>query len=444
MKKNAELEGGFSRRAIAWIIGLSLASLCLGLLLTAFGQNLTGRPSPGTNTFSYSAIGHRGLAELLRERGLGVLSRRDRLEAAPRRVPLVLAEPGTADGTERARVAALRREAAWRGAPLVLVLPKWDGTADPEHPSWIINPVLRSVAEVRRVPAALGMAGLGTAGLGEVRITRGAEVGQCSARFGGVPRDFRVDLRPAQLIELAPGLDPVVVCGDKLLVARVSGAPVVYLVADPDILNNQGLGRADHAALVYGLLAIGLQARGVVFDETVHGLSRRSGFLAEALRFPLVLAVAQAVLLGVLVVWAGQGRFGKPLPARRGMGDGPEVLIDNTAQLLGQGGRSGHGGHAAESLTRYYRQALRSVAAAYFLPADLPETEVVARLQRAAHGRGLRMELAGLAQQVERTAAAGPAAADRAVRLARILYRWSLEMTSGRTRETEHGHRRHS
>jgi hypothetical protein len=430
---DSEPEGGFSRRAIAWIIGLSLASLSLGLLLTAFGQNLKGRPSPGTNTFSYSAIGHRGLAELLRDRGRGAVSRRDRLEGTPGRLtPLILAEPGVADGTERSRVAALRREAVLRGAPLVLVLPKWDGVADPEHPEWITNLELRPAAEIRRVPAALGLPELG-----EVRITRGAVVRLCSALFGGRPGTFRVDLRSAQLIDPASGLDPVVVCDDRLLVARVNSRPAVYLVADPDILNNQGLARADHAALVDGLLTVGLQARGVVFDETVHGLSRRAGFLAEALRFPLVLAVAQAVLLGALVVWAGQGRFGKPLPARRGLGDGPEVLIDNTAQLLGQGG------HAGECLTRYYRQTLRSVAAAYFLPPDLPEKDVVARLQRAAHGRGLRMDLAGLGQQVERAAASGPAAADRAVRLARILYRWSLEMTSGRTRETAHGHRQH-
>jgi hypothetical protein len=432
-----ELEGGFSRRAVAWLLGLTLGGLALAALLAVFGRDLAGgRPSPGTNTFSHSALGHRGLAELLRSLSLGVVSRRNSIEGAPGPLrPLVLAEPLTDGAAAQARLRDRLLEAAGRGAPLVVVLPKWEGAPDPGHPGWIAAAALRPPAEIQRVLRALELAGLGT-----VRVDRqGRGRQECAARFGGEYAVFRVDLRPAQVLVPSAGLDPVVVCGGSLLVARVTAAPFVFLVSDPDLLNNQGLGRADHAVLIHSLLTVGLRARGVIFDETVHGLNRRAGLLAEAFRFPLVFAVLQTAILAGLIVWAGLGRFGKPLPARGGPGDGTAVLIDNTAQLLAMGM---HGGHAAESLARYYRQTLRSVAAAYFLPPDLPPDELLDRLQQLTGARGPRMQLHGFAERVGQVAAAGAAAGDRAVRLARILHRWRLEMTDERSRRMD-GHREH-
>jgi hypothetical protein len=420
---------GLPPRVAAWAVVLAAVSLSLAVLLAVFGQDLAGRPDPGPHTFSRSALGHRALAELLRGAGVGVVSRRSPVEGAPGpRHPLVLAEPFTAGASAGARLRALRLEAAARGAPLVLVLPKWIGAPDRRHPGWIAAAALRPLGEVRRVPAALGVAGLATV---PVVREQGGAVSECFARFGGRLEAFDLDLRPAQLLEAVPGMDPIVVCGDGVLVARVPAAPMIFLVSDPDLLNNQGLGRAGHAALVHGLLARGLRAHGVIFDETVHGLHRRGGLLAEAFRFPLVFAVLQSFVLAVVVVWSGAGRFGKPLPPPAGTAAGTEVLIDNTAQLLSQGR------HAGASLARYYRQTLRAVAAAYFLPPDLPERETVERLQRIAEARGLRMQLRGFARRVEQVAAAGPAAGDRAVRLAHILYHWRLDMTE------ENGHRRH-
>jgi hypothetical protein len=170
----------------------------------------------------------------------------------------------------------------------------------------------------------------------------------------------------------------------------------VVLIADPDLLNNHGLGHGGNAAAVYRLFSRTLAARGVVFDETVHGYNRTPGLLAEALRFPLVLAVLQGLLLLGLVLWAGMGRFGKPLPAARGIAPGKEALIANTAELLAAGG------HAAESVARYFQQTTRAVAVHYFLPPDLPETERLARLQRLAAGHGSALNLAALESDIRR------------------------------------------
>jgi len=441
---SAELEGGFSRRAAGWIIGIALGSLVLGALLSAFGQSLGGgKPDSRANSFSHSAVGHRALVELLREMGLGVVSRRHLREGVPGpHRPLVLAEPAADSPAAVRRLLGLRQEAATKQAPLVLVLPKWSTEPDPRTPGWIGRVELRPLPEIQRLPGELGIAGL--AALKIERRGHGT-VRECRARLGGTAATYQISLAgPAQLLTPAPGLDPVVVCGGGLLVARVSAAPVLFLITDPDLLANHGLGKAGHAALVYDLLVRGLEARGVLFDETVHGLARPSGLLAEALRFPLVLAVLQALVLAAVVLWAGMGRFGKPRPVRRESGEGTETLIDNTAQLLSVAGRE-QAAHAAASLKRYYRQTVRTVAAACFLPPDLAEEELLLRLQSIGQSRGSRLQIRGLARRIEPTGAAGPVSAERAVRLARALHRWRRDMiqepqTTGEGRD---GHREH-
>jgi hypothetical protein len=339
MKPGDELEGGFSRRSVGWLIAVSLGSLVFGALLSTFSQNRAERPDPGANSFSRSAVGHHALCELLRREGIGVLSRRDlQLSAPGPHRPLILAEP-PANENFADQLPRFLGEAARSRAPLVLVLPKWKTVPDPKHTGWIGAVVPHPIDPIERATGALALTGLG-----KLRIERrpGATVQKCRARLGGIETVYRIGLRRAQLIAPAPGLTPVVECGGALLVARTPGAPAVYLVADPDLIENHGLGTADHAALIHDLLVRELAAKEVIFDETIHGFARKPGLFAEAFRFPLVLATLQSLILAGVVLWAGMGRFGKPLPPRQAL-EGPETLIDNTARLLSRVKKGGHG-----------------------------------------------------------------------------------------------------
>lgn len=425
--RGEELPGGYSRRTVVWISLLSGLSFAAAVFFIAFGEELEGPSNPHANTFSKSALGHQGLAELLEALGLGTVSRRGRGGAAPGpHRPLVLAEPDVvllADGSSR--LDAFAREAAEAGAPLVLVLPKWAGEPRPGRPEWIGEARPLSADALGQVFESLGAAEL--AGIEVLRSAAGPL--RCSASWEGAAgdrADLRIDLEPAQLLPAGAGLEPVVSCPGGLLVARRTLAPSgveLFVVSDPDLLNNHGLGQADHAALVHGLLSRRIGASGVIFDETIHGFRRPSGLIAEAFRFPLVLAVLQGFALTALVLWAGMGRFGKPLPARRGVRPGKEILIENTAKLL-EGG-----GHAAEALEHYFRQSLRAVAALYFLPPDLPEGETIARLQPLSKGRGLPLDLAAVAGRI-RSLPRDRRSAEAAVGIAGPLYRWRQEMTS--------------
>jgi hypothetical protein len=412
-----EIEGGFSRRTLAWIIGCASVSFVAAVLLSVYGRDLASRPSPEANTFSYSAVGHHAVVEFLRSLGLGVISRQAPAGGVGPGRPLVVAEPDPGDS---ARLKALREEARDRHAALVIVLPKWTpGPADPKRPDWLSKVSLMSIPRVE-----LALKAFGDKELRAVTVQRTGRL-RCTARWEGSTAELHVE-EPAQLLEPAAGLAPVVQCPGGYLIARRAGAPEprTFVIADPDLLNNQGLDRGDNAEGIYQFFTQDLVATGVVFDETVHGFNRVPGLLAESLRFPLVLGVLQSLVLLGLVLWAGMGRFGKPLPAAPALGAGKEVLIDNTAKLLV------NGGHAGDSLMLYFRQTTRAVAAHFFLPPDLPDAERLARLQRITHLHGLTWDLAALERSIHRLPD-GRRGGDAAARIARRLYDWRWEMMNG-------------
>ncbi len=429
-----EIEGGFSRRAVAWIVGSVAASFVAAVLLGVYGGDLERRPELRANTFSHGALGHHALTELLRRTGLGVVSRRSSAGGGvgPHR-PLILAEPDLA-AMRAGRLEALRKEAKERGALLVVVLPKWrPGAPHKDHPEWPASVEFIPAAKVRRVVRALD-----EPDFSQVVPRRFQAAQGCAAPWGEARAkiELKVEIEAVQLLEPRDGFETVVGCAGGDLVALRQGTelgPTTVLIADPDLLNNHGLDEGDNAAVVHRLLTQALGASGVVFDETVHGFHRTPGLLAEALRFPMSLGVFQSLLLLGIILWAGMGRFGKPLPVSAGLAGlagltaGKEVLIDNTAKLLAAGG------HAGDSLARYFRQTIRAVAAHYFLPPDLPENERLAKLQRLGDhrgdgGRGGTLSLADLEQSVRRFSDSSRGA-EPAAKIAQRLHQWRVEMT---------------
>jgi len=420
-----ELEGGFSRRWLAWGVGIAVTSFAIFLLLLAYGRDLEARPAPGANTFSRSALGYQGVAELLRALGLGVVSRQAPAGSGvgPDH-PLVVAEPDPGRGGGSERQGTLWEEAKDRKAPLVIVLPKWTpGEPQKRKPEWLAQVEL--IPLYRLEPALRRLRGSDH----PVEVQRFAGAKSCQASWQGEEESapLKIDTEDVvQLLRPEEELEPLIQCAGGILVGRRAAAdnrPQVVVIADPDLLNNHGLGRGENAAAVYQLFTQALGAKGVVFDETIHGFNRTPGLIAEALRFPMVLAVLQGLILLGVVLWAGMGRFGKPLPVAAGLAAGKEVLIGNTAELLTGGG------HVADSASRYFQQTTRAVAGYYFLPPDLPEAERLVRLQGLSEGRGKRLNLTALEADLQRLPA-GRRGEEQAAWIAQRLYQWRVEMTN--------------
>lgn len=422
-----ELGGGFSRRALVWVSVIASASLVLAVLLMVFGEDLGRKPTAQPTTFSYGLVGHRAFADYVESLGLGVLVRQTRagIGTGPQ-TPLVVISPHpqwVADDETR-RIPALQAEARRRGAPWIFVLPKWGTAPSEENEGWVGQMQRHSAGDVESVLAAIDDPHLST--LLVVQQAAGIErrTQTCQAQWDRTRR-LEIDVAPAQLLRHTAAIEPLVDCPGGVLVGRRrigADGPETIVIADPDILNNQGLARADHARLIELLLTDWLHADGIVIDETVHGYERQAGLLYELFRFPLVLALLQSVLLVGIVLWAGMSRFGKPLPLAAGIeAEGKEVLIDNTAKLLA------YGGHSSDSLMHYFQQTVRAVAAHYFLPVDLPEAETFSRLQKIARGRNLDLDLTATRHRIQQVTSTG--ADERAVRIARHLYLWRRNMT---------------
>src|SRR5262249_55273487 len=126
-------------------------------------RGYTGLDSTGPSTFSRSALGHAGIAEVLQRLDIPVVkSASGSLERLTAGSVLVVAEPNSGNQADEALRPLLR-------APIVLlVLPKWSGQPDEQRPGW-----LRRVGE-RSIGDAQSALNLVVRGMNVVRESGGA------------------------------------------------------------------------------------------------------------------------------------------------------------------------------------------------------------------------------------------------------------------------------
>jgi len=105
--------------------------------------------------------------------------------------------------------------------------------------------------------------------------------------------------------------------------AVLADAPVgkgrVVLLTDPYVVANNGILQADNVVLALNLLAE-RSAGKIAFDEYHHGYGASTtseGLMAYFRGTPVPWMMAQAALIGVLVVWSYGRRFGRPIPLKR-------------------------------------------------------------------------------------------------------------------------------
>ena len=119
---------------------------------------------------------------------------------------------------------------------------------------------------------------------------------------------FAPDLTaPAQLLRPAPDLEPLIECDQGVLLGSLGA---MFVLADPDLIENHGLLRGRNAELVLAVLA---RVRGdgpIVFDETLHGDLPQDGIWSRAGEFPHVLMPVHLLLFTALLAWIANGRHG--------------------------------------------------------------------------------------------------------------------------------------
>jgi hypothetical protein len=407
----------FSPRVLVGWLAAAILTFAASLYFMGSGEGKkSGGDTIGPSSFSRSAIGYAGIAEILRRLDVAVV--KSQHDAAGKLRPggvLVLTEPkGKFDADEDAADDIPRAKA------LLLILPKWVGLPSLTHPGWIG----KALAVDESIPrAALRLA----LPAGEI-VRPGGRQTWSANQLGVAPTlDTTVQLMRAQ------SLKPIIASNDGILLGELrQKSRRVWILADPDVMDNHGVVRDGNAALSVALINALRGADGnVVFDETLHGFVARPASPVKLLfQFPFVFATVQGALAVALLLWATLGRFGAPAPVAAGLDAGKLALVENTARLLD------FAGHQRMMVRRYLQAALRDVARELRAPRGLSDDALVDWLKRIGAARGVATDIGALYREVE--TGAEPA---RFTAIAAATHQWKGEILNGPEPDTRRDRR---
>ncbi len=357
----------FSVTTVIWLLAAGLASFAATVLLAVFGADLMPLRSPAAHAWSVSAIGHRAFVETLRGLDAPVIIGRHRpADTAGTAGLLVVAAPAIEHADQIDLAGAART---------LVVLPKWTGSGNPDKPQWLQTATLLTADAVTTVARHI---------VADARIVRVAgPVPWRAGRFGADP-----DLPRPQLLRSAR-LRPLIAGEAGMLLGELTDAAAgdarrIWVLSDPDLIANHGLGRGTNAAIAVAIIEALRPAGGpVVFDATVHGFARPPDLWRELFSLPLLLVTLQALVAAAILVWCAAGRFGAPEPPPGPLKGGRGALIDSAAGLLAMGG------HLRPLVRRYSEVTIRDVARRLHAPRTLDDAGTAQWLQRVGEMRGL-------------------------------------------------------
>jgi hypothetical protein len=386
----------FRPRTVALMLVIGVLGFVGMMVFGAYAPDMRSGRDGGGHALSTSATGYAGLVELARATGRNtVIVRDDRMLDTD---DLLVVTPPSGQ-TDMTTVLSLRAS-----KPTLVIFPKWLTVGDRDHPGWVNRVGLAGLdnAEAVLAPADRLNVTIRPSG-GRPLIAHVAD--EYGMRFPA-PRPLQSfagsDLRP--LVTDDAG---------RAVLAQLGDRPV-YVMSDPDLLDNRGLATAAGARAALETLDY-LQpngAQGVYFDVTLNGLGDSPSPLKLAFTPPflaMTLAIGATLLLVGIQALA---RFGPPRLRPRAIAFGKTALVDNTAVLVRRAGREA-------TLGGRYAQAIRERAATAFgAPARLRDAPLDAYLDRLRGGASFT-DLAAAAEQARDRQALTLAA--------RALHAWTRE-----------------
>ncbi len=404
----------FQPRVLAALAAALFALFAASLLLTGMGGREAGGLASGANSYSSSAVGHLAFHDLLDGLGHKTVQAEDRpLAAVGENGVLILAEPsGSLAGEEN-------RNKLRIAGRILLVLPKWTVKPGERRKDWIGEAELAPVLQVQSVLGAAVSGG---------DIVRAKPPASFQKTIPAADPTVQGEL---QLIK-GSNLTPLISTPDGILLGELrQGNRRTLVLADPDPIENHGIGKGGNATFARDIVAALLDGRSgtLVFDETIHGFRRSPPNLLKFLyEFPLNLVLVQILVAVALLLWAAMGRFGAPLPAPRRLDAGRHALIGNAAALVD------YAGHHAAILQRYIAMTLQDAARALRAPAGLQGAALTAWLARASEARGIDPKpLSGLGD----SPAAGPRNLASLLAAAQALHHWRKDLPHGTPRRLD-------
>lgn len=321
----------FRPRTVLLLIAAGVVLMLGFLLVSGYGGLVDRQRGNAPSPTSRFATGFRALNDLI-ERSGGTVALSGDAAARPERGLLILT-PNLQ--TKPAEIEAALKDAAGETAPVLIILPKW-ATAPQQLK-------LNCEERVAYAPAQLLVRML--APVTPVTIRHRQKV--------RLTYPTSLDLRPFRTPETVQSLD-----SDKIyaLIAAADGSAVlgevpgkhIYILADPDLLNNYGLAQRQNAQAAIALLAaLDPDNPGTINFDTMLPYGAGGRNLVQLMLEPpflgVTLALFAAALLAGIATWA---RFGPPRREPRALDFGKRALIENIVGLARRAGRTREGGGA--------------------------------------------------------------------------------------------------
>ncbi len=355
-----EAESAFNPRTMLLITAVGVAAFVAMLVLGAYAPDLRSGRNGGAHALSNSATGFSGLVRLAGETGRNPVIIRNVSDLDSEELAVVTPENPSID---------LSKVLNARGSRMTLiVLPKWETAPDRTHSGWVTVSGLLSTV----IPEGVLAPGV------RLRIARTKSRHEPLRNLDStVPTELRF-LAPAIVQTMTgPSIKPIIVtAGGRIVLAKVADRPL-YVLSDPDLIDNHGMGNEQQAVSALALLDFlnSTGAKSVLFDVTVNGLGRSRSPLKLMFDVPFLGVTLIIFAAMLLAAWQALARFGPVKRRERAIAFGKRALVDNSAALIRKAGREGHLGDR-------YVEVIRERAANLFrIPATLDAEALSRRLE---------------------------------------------------------------
>ena len=358
----------FDPRLIGGVIAIGLIAFVALWALIALGPQLRSGNDGKGHALSRGAPGFAGIVDLAERAGAEVeLRRRVESHGGDDGWPLLILTP-----THEALPGEVAELIDAQGeAPVLVVLPKWRTMpmlGEAPRPGWS-GPAFPITPPGRLLPEAR----FGTV---ETDTNDGAAT-RVRADIAG--RTVELTLPANVQTVTGDGLDPLVVAPDGgAVLARTRDADL-YILADPDLIDNLAFASRDGAhgaALLLDAIAEDANAGALVFDLTLAGFGGQKSLLRFAFVPPFIGITLCLLAAALLALWQAWMRFGPALRPSRAIPVSKAALIANSAELIEQAGRELEGADA------YVQGQRRAIARRLHAPAGLDEGETDAWIDR--------------------------------------------------------------
>jgi hypothetical protein len=309
----------FSLRLVVGLVAAGIVGFVAFLWLAAYaGDFRTGRDGRA-HALSIGATGFKGLVALVGSSGRSARLIRSELDLDTDDLVVVAID-------EQFDSKALPRLMELRSAkPTLLILPKWQTIPSERRSGWVYSAGL--------LPPDYVASRLKDVAEPEVRQ---------DLKNGGIATGWdwlahvRAPLRRHFQTLSGAGLAPLISApGGGALLLQIGEQPH-YLLADPDLMNNQGLKdpRTARAALQI-LDALNSTGAGTIsFDLTANGFGRTRSVLRLAFEPPFIVLTLALLTAALLAGLHGAFRFGPEKREERAIALGKAALVENSAGLV--------------------------------------------------------------------------------------------------------------